>query len=187
MKAVTKDNAEEFYTILRRAFLVGLSLADNSLLLIKENKMKELKNLVSLEKTNNQLTNYCERIIHKGIFQGKENLYFLYVIVWNLEKVVDDYKYIVQELSEKDITLKKEVLVLFETVNNHFRTYYELFYKFDDKKLSELSNKRKDIQKNITELFGKTKGCDSIVMSYLYTILMKCEDFSASMFMLRHK
>ncbi len=187
IKIITKDTPEEFFPVLRRAFLVALSLADTGLSLIRDQKLDELKELIYLEKTNNQLTNYCQRIIHKGIFPENDNPYFLYVVIWNLEKIADDYKYIAQDLTGKSVKIKKEVIDLFEKVNHHFRAYYELFYDYDEKKLSELSERRKELQNVIKQLLETTKDEDTLIISYLYTILMKCEDFSASMFMLRHK
>ncbi|MFH1439289.1 MAG: hypothetical protein ABIG89_01905 [Candidatus Woesearchaeota archaeon] len=187
LRLVTKENPDEFQTLLRRAFLVGLNLSDSCLIYIKTNKFDKLEKLTSLEKTNNQLTNFCERMINKGVLKESNNSHFLYVIVWNLEKIVDDYKYIVQYLSGRKKTISKEVIKLFEKINNHFRAYYELFYTFDSKKMSDLSIYRKETEKEIKKLLEKSKGEESVVISYLHTILMKCEDFSASMFMLKHE
>ena len=129
LKSITKDNSEEFDNILRRAFLVTLSMGDNSLQAIKNKEPTQLKELVTLEKTNNQLTNYCERLLNmKGYKNAKTN--FIYVIIWNLEKVCDDYKLICDHILKNPTNLSDKTLKLYEKCNNILRTYYEIFYKF---------------------------------------------------------
>jgi len=182
LKVLSKDTGDEFHSTMRRAFLVALSMADSCLEYIKDKRYNEMQELVTLEKTNNQLTNVCERILNKNLYRGEENTHFLYVIIWNLEKVCDDYKYICNLASKVKVArpTPKEIIDIFEQTNKQFKDYYELFYKFDEKKLLELNKKKKELLVKID------KAKPHPVLNYLYSIIMKCEDFSTSMFMIKH-
>ena len=60
LKNITQDTEAEFNATLRRAFLVTNALAESSIEAIREKEFDTLKSLISLEETNNQLTNFCE-------------------------------------------------------------------------------------------------------------------------------
>src|SRR3989344_5124065 len=93
LRTISKDIDHEFDNVLRRAFLVTLSLANGTLEHLEKGNHKELIKLKDLEKINNQLTNFCERSINKkGYFKNSS---FYYVINWNLEKIADEYKDII--------------------------------------------------------------------------------------------
>ena len=157
-----------------------LALADQSLEFIKQKKFDELKGLIELEKTNNQLTNFCERILNKKGLDEPIKTNFLYVIMWNLEKIGDDYKYICEHSAAKKIS--KSTIELYDRVNKLLRNYYELFYKFDVQKLSNLSDDFRKLSKDIEVLLSR--GEDAIVLSHLYHVALKTVDFSASTFAL---
>jgi phosphate uptake regulator len=86
IKAIAKESEEEFDSILRRAFLVTMSMGDNIVDLMKKDMAKSAPEILVLEKTNNQLTNFCERILIKKGAKMSENSCMTYAIVWNLEK-----------------------------------------------------------------------------------------------------
>lgn len=180
LKSISKDTDAEFENALRRSFLVGLEIADESLGLIKENKIEKLAGLLDLEKQNNKLTNFCEKILNKRGHQEAKKTNFYYVIIWNMEKVVDDYKYIINHVSKEKITINKDTIELYAKSNNFFRGYYELFYKFDFDKLIGLSNEIKDLSKSKEKYFRDKNGKEVIVVSHLFDIISKCSDFSAS-------
>ncbi len=187
LKSISKNLESEFEITLRRAFLVTLSMAEECLEMIKKGKFESLKEIISLEHTNNQLTNFCERILNKNGYSDYKKTCFMYVIVWNLEKVCDEYKYICEYLSQLEnskIKIGKEVINLFEKINNFFKSYYELFYKFDINKLDKLTEEKSKIQKEIKFLYKSRKDNEIIVLNYLSSIIEKTADFSASMIVL---
>ncbi|MCX6708082.1 MAG: AbrB/MazE/SpoVT family DNA-binding domain-containing protein [Candidatus Woesearchaeota archaeon] len=179
IRSLAKELDDQLQVIVRRAFLVTLSLADRSLELIRQKKYSELNNLLELEKQNNQLTNFCERILNKRGLDEPAKTSFLYVIMWNLEKIADEYKYICESANNK---LSKSSVDVFAEVNSLLRRYYELFYKFDVVKLSELSDDFKVLKNRIEQLIVKSE--DAVVLSHLLHIALKTADFSASTFAL---
>ncbi|MDP2924883.1 MAG: hypothetical protein Q8N99_00765 [Nanoarchaeota archaeon] len=186
LKSISKSLENEFDTTLRRAFLVTLSMGESCLETIKRGNLGNLKELISLEHTNNQLTNFCERILNKWGYDDYKQTCFMYVIVWNLEKICDEYKYICEYLSENNkLKIRKEVIELFEKTNIFLNSYYEIFYKFDIKKLSKLAEEKKEIEKKAIK-FYKTKECkETIIINHLLNIISKVVDFSTSMIILK--
>ena len=183
IRSLAKELDDQLQVIVRRAFLVTLALADQSLETAKSKKFDQLKDLLELEKTNNQLTNFCERILNKKGLDEPIKTNFLYVIMWNLEKVADDYKYICEHLAAKR-KISKDTMDLYDRVNKLLRNYYELFYKFDVQKLSALSDDFKKLSRDIET--SLSKGEDAIVLSHLYHVALKTVDFSASTFALHN-
>lgn len=179
IRSLAKELDDQLQVIVRRAFLVTLSLADQSLELIKQKKFSELQGLLELEKQNNQLTNFCERILNKRGLDEPVKSNFLYVIMWNLEKIADEYKYLCEYLAVQQ-KISKSAVDLFNRVNILLRKYYELFYKFDVAGLSNLSDEYKLL---CSELEGALKN-DAVVLSHLLHIVLKSADFSASTFAL---
>jgi phosphate uptake regulator len=180
-RSVSKDTYEEFDNALRSAFLVGLELAEESLKLIKLKQISKLDKILDLEKQNNKLTNFCQKILNKRGYRQPKKTSFFYVVAWNMEKVVDDYKYICDYLIKNSgVELTPSAIVLYEKANNYFRRYYELFYTFDFIKLTVLSAEIKDLDAK-KEIYFKSKNeKELVVVSHLFDIILKCSDFSAS-------
>ncbi len=187
LKSISKDLESEFDVMLRRAFLVALSMGESCLSILKQGKLTNLKELIALEHTNNQLTNFCERILNKKGYADYKKTCFMYVIVWNLEKICDEYKYICEYLSQPEnnkTKISEEVINLFDKVNNFFKSYYELFYKFDVSKLNSLNEERKEIEKEVKNLYKKKTDKEIEVINHLLNVITRAADFSASMFMI---
>ena len=181
LKSIATESEEEFNKTLRRAFLVTLNLAENSLELIKEKKYLELKEILALEQTNNQFTNFGERILNKSGAKDPKNTCFLYIINWNLEKVCDEYRYICEYLSENDkLKLSKDIINVYESCNKLFRLFYETFYKFDIDKLNYKSQQRKSLKEEIKTLLRKSPEKERILLIYLFNLAEEISRFSPS-------
>ncbi len=181
LKNISKELESEFDTILRRAFLVTMSMGESTLELIKEKNFKGMNSLISLENTNNQLTNFCERLLNKKGAKDHRKTCFMYVITWNLEKICDNYKYICNYLAEKkNAKLNNGTIGFYEKSNNLMRGYYEIFYNFDIQKLSEWSGDRKKLVKEGQKIIMEGDDSDRMVIHYLQNLIYQLADFSAS-------
>lgn len=179
LKSIALDKAENFDTILRRAFLVALSMGDSSLEMLKNKKFSDLPSLITLEHFNNQLTNFCERMLNKKEY--KNGNCFYYVVAWNLEKICDNYKYICQAGKDNKKQVNKKIIDLYSEANTFFREYYELFYKFDMKHLVELTNQGKRMKNKAVSLRKEVKtDFEFVTINYLMTLVLQCLDFGAS-------
>jgi phosphate uptake regulator len=129
IRFVTKIVPEELPALIRRTFLVTLSLAEE----IAANPLKA-KDLMVLEETNNRLTNYCERILVKNIAQEK-NTVFQYLIVWLLEKIADGYR----DASKTGRIQRDDAQVCLRMLKQFYELYYKYSYERHDLFTQELS------------------------------------------------
>lgn len=185
IKSISMDIDSDFEAVMRRAFQVSLQMGEQVLLCLRQGNMSQLIGLISMEHMNNQLTNFCERLLNKGGYKEYENTCFMYVIVWNLEKVCDNYKYICSFLSVQEnypAKIRPELLDFFEETNKLFRQYYELFYKFDILGLNSLSNRKSDLENMFRNLLVNASTSEAVIISYLMDIVNHIMDFSASTF-----
>ncbi len=186
LKSLSKELPDQFDTALRRAFLVTLSMGDSIIEAIEKGKFKALNAIINLEKTNNQLTNFCERLLNKYPFLFPKKQNFMYVVLWNLEKICDDYKYICKNLADYNGKISRELVEFFKATQNLLRGFYELFYKFSLEKLSQLNEEKKRIEQHHFKLGETLKGEELKLWFYLMSAIYKIVEFSASTCALRY-
>jgi len=183
IRSLSKELDDQFENILRRAFLVTLNMADQLHEKISK-KDFNFPEIAELEKTNNQLTNFCQRILNKRGHAEQAKTPFLYVIIWNLEKIADDYKYLAEHTSTMK-TCTPQTLKLLDETNKLLREYYEIFYKFETRKLDSLAGEYKKLHTTILSELKTSK--DPISLNHLAHIVLKIADFSASTFAINDK
>jgi phosphate uptake regulator len=169
IKNIAKEMENEFDNSMRRNFLNSLSMVELCLKKIKEGKLEELKEAVRFEEINNKLCLFCQRIanLDKSL---EEKKVFYYVVIWYLEKIVDEFKYIGDHYSAKENSqtkISKEVIDIFEDVCKIFRKYYDLYYSFDLEKQVEITNLNNSINKRGLELLANRKSKDNVMVYYL--------------------
>jgi len=148
IKNIARVDEENFDNMLRRLFLVTLSLAEESYEIIKAKDYHMLRDVAELEKTQNKIYLTCLRIITVKGHILFENPYCYYSIVERLEDIGDKYKYIctyINENFDKNYKLSKQTLDLFAQVNDMLRKYYEFFYNFNDENAVYLIKKKKTL------------------------------------------
>lgn len=149
---------EEFDSVLRRIFLLLLTMSEQTYDSIKAPNYPQLKNTAFLEEANNRFTTVCRRHLNKFGTNARSKLGPLYYIIEELEKIADQYKYICQHFSnlqDKKIKVNGDVLDLFAVSNKMLRVFYELFYKFDIEKIVQLKELRDKVVEDAHKLFEK--------------------------------
>ncbi len=181
LRKVSIESKEEFDPTLRRSFLVTLNLCENVTNAIKEKKFSNLKDFIALEITNNQLTNHCHRLLMKYGYAQYGKTCLIYQIAWNLEKIADEYKSIINCFqNQKNTITNTEVLEVLEEVKEMFKVYYELFYKFNLEKLDNLTEKNKIMQEKIKKWNKDINNENFIILSHSLNILNRLDNFSSS-------
>jgi phosphate uptake regulator len=127
---------QEFDNILRRLFLTLLSSADDALEYIKQGNLKGMEEVSLRDPIINKYSDLCRRILN---MQGcgsmvKTNSY--YYICEQLERIGDAYRdFMVFLVYNKIKKMDNATIALVAKINQYLRKFYELFYKFDFKKL----------------------------------------------------
>jgi Na+/phosphate symporter len=146
------------------------SMAEDSLEATKAGDYKALRSIRFLEESNNRFTTFCRRTLSKKGYKQFNKIQFIYHIVEQLERVADQYKYMFDYLmkpANAKLRLSEETLQFYSQVNDMLRTYYELFYKFDKKKVIEMGTLRKKLVKDLFDAFDKKKNEEAVIIHYL--------------------
>jgi len=160
VRSITKLT-REFDTVLRRVFLVTLSLADEGMKAIQKRNFDDLDNIIFLEKSNNKLTTFCQRYINKYSIESFDRIGPIYFIIELLEKIADEYKYLFEhqcQLGNKNVKFDKKLLTTYTKINSMLRLFYECFYKFDNSKIREIKKTRDEIVDFLENEYTLIKG-----------------------------
>jgi phosphate uptake regulator len=167
----------EFDSVLKRTFLLLISMTKESLESIKNGDFEHLKNIAFLEEANNRFTTTCRRYLNKIGGNNFKYIGPLYYIIEDIENLADQYKFLcnfLYERRDKKIKIGREVLELYEEVNNILYEYYQLYYKFSKQKLVSISNHRRRVVKKAYELFHNSpNSAEIIVIHHLITAMQK--------------
>ncbi len=167
----TEDNAE-FDSALRRIFIVTVAMGRNIFEILENFDKPKISSIMQLEMTNNRFCNFCERLLNKKGFKDHKKVTFVYNIVWELEKIGDQFKYICLFLDEheKNIKPNKDIIELAKKTNKNLESFYELFYKFNQNLVAEIADSRKEIVEKSNQLFTQKLGNEIKILHHLVNV-----------------
>lgn len=146
---VSGQKQQEFDQIMRRLFLLFKGMIEDSITAFKEKDKEALKNIIYRDLEINKFTHFCLRLLSKqNIKQDKKMAYF--TMLYTLERIGDDYKNMINYMTETKKMPDKEVIKLCETFHKFFTKTYEFTF---NNKLSTA----KDITIIHAQLRAKTK------------------------------
>lgn len=150
-KSISKPSFDELELMFRRTFLLLLDASDEFLKAAEERDEHILASMD--EKFYNILTFiiYCQRLLNKIGYSEKYKTSLMYDILTHFNLVGDILRYGARDLFTMKKINKKTVSMLHEIFGT-FRLYYELFYKFDLQKFSDIYKRRDIILRDIDEM-----------------------------------
>ena len=181
IKGISQDILEEYKPVLRRAFLVTISMGQETISALKNKEFEKLNEIKEKEKINNQLTNFCQRIINKKQPFKEEFNTLNYIISWNLEKIADEYRYICEFFYNKKPEISEKTFLLFEETNKLLEEYYTINFKFNLNDLNELSIKKNQLEEELKNYIYSNTHANVLIASHLLKIVLKCSDFSTTL------
>jgi phosphate uptake regulator len=170
IKNISEENLEEFNNVLRRFFLVVNHMASETASAIGKDDFKWLKNNTLIKIESDKFADYCRRGINKNL-QTELRLPPLYTIIEQLEKVVDRYKELCQYISENKIKTNKEIKEITKEVSIFQESFYNLFYRFEIKRVVELGKEKEKLQEQIDQLSLRTSKKEVKILMLLDRIL----------------
>jgi phosphate uptake regulator len=175
VKSISTDNIEEINNLLRRLFLVLISLSENSLKFVNK-KIDDINEVLTLEKSVNRLSNYCERLVNKKTYKNSNSVY-LYMLAWLLESIGDSYRDISKSFLNNAQSIKRELIDFYESTNKLLLELYDYYYK---KKDSDIYKTRTKAKKNVSYLNSidnkKLNNVSFKIFSYLKDINLRIID-----------
>ncbi|MBI5390477.1 hypothetical protein HZB02_03240 [Candidatus Woesearchaeota archaeon] len=147
IKSVTSET-DAFETLMKRTLSVLETMATTTLQQLRSNNFSHLKSTAFLEETNNRFTTLMRRHLNKKGYTDASSLGSMYVIVEQLEKIADEYKYICAYFYSQSPTKMKigdDLLIMLEKVNTLLTLFMEAMNKLQPEKITIIGNTRKDV------------------------------------------
>ncbi|MEA3514647.1 MAG: AbrB/MazE/SpoVT family DNA-binding domain-containing protein [Nanoarchaeota archaeon] len=183
IKNVASGLETEFESMLKKSFFMTLTMGEICLEDINNKKLKNYEEIRQMKDNITKFTNFCKRLTNKA----KKNLdsnSFAYLILWSLEKIANEYKYIYRYLSKHTTNqLSKKTLDYFKNTNQLLRLYFDGFYKKDNKMIKNITTlKDQYLYKDLYDVLKQTKHLDSVVIHHLANIIRRVYDMTGPYF-----
>lgn len=166
------SNIEEFDQLLKRTFLMLITMSEEGLKAIQDKNYDYLKNLISLEESNNRFTTSCRRYLNK---KGHDEYKVgpTYFIVESLENVADQYKYLFNYLSKhnKKMKINDNLIKFYKDVHDSLNSLFRTFYKYDKKEIVDIGNTRRNIVEKFYNYLKKVKSPDELALLHHLVVI----------------
>jgi len=177
IKNIAKELESEFENVLKNSFILLMEMSNEVFNDIKDTRVDRKEDMSYKKYTITKYTDFCKRLLNKHR-KNKTNMVFGYLIVWNLEKIANEYKYIYDywvNFSPKNFS--KHMFDFFEKVNKLLSLYYQAFYEKDNRKIEQVGKMKDELLFGIYyEIQTKLKKDDCPVMHYLANITRRLWD-----------
>lgn len=161
---------KDFDQVERRVFLLLMNAMSQLIEGAKKMNKSLLEGIEELHDTITKFVSYCLRLINKkGRLIQVENIYHYHTVAL-LDRMTDTIKYAGREIRSQKTALKPAVIEIIEAVSRHLRLFYELFYKFENDKVVEISRSRYNIMKKSLALTTKTKSYEIRIITSISSI-----------------
>ncbi|PIZ52496.1 hypothetical protein COY27_00090 [Candidatus Woesearchaeota archaeon CG_4_10_14_0_2_um_filter_33_13] len=171
VKSITKEAEEDFRIVLRRAFLLLKEVSFTYLEGVKNNNHSLIESVEEMHDNINKFVSYSLRLLNKYGYPDVRKTSFYCHIIASIDKIVDVIKYSARDALKYDQKFNKSSVEILEKIHVSILLYYELFYKFDFKKVNELSQNRDHIKSLIVENVKKMPTLELIYVNNMKQIL----------------
>jgi len=140
IKDLSAPSSKEFDNSLRRVFLLVQQMSEEACESIKKGDYKCLLHTHDIDVNLDKFQDYCIRILNKLGSKETRKTSLLFSALYFLELIGDEYKNISHHLIY-DFPNKKSKAIegIALSIKEQLDIYYDLFYKFDLKKIKRLS------------------------------------------------
>ena len=169
IKEISTFGQEELSSMLKRTFLLLISISNDSLDSLKQGNKDLLKKIIERDVIVNKFANYCRRIMNKKGVANIKELPMTYYIVEEVENLGDEYKYLCKHILENNIKIdNKEILKIFENLNKLFSNFFRLYFKFNIENARKLVEEKKRLTKQINKFFKTAQANDARILDCLH-------------------
>ena len=131
IKSISTGKDEEFDIILKRIFQGILQMDELFHNFLKNGEDIDL--ILNLEKINNRQVLHLQRIVNQGKVGGQ----FLYAALVLLEKLANEYKFIIHNKAHEGKT-GAAILKYYTRLHKQLENVYDVFINYDSKKVSKI-------------------------------------------------
>lgn len=171
IKSISRVSKEEFDQILRKIFLLLLTTGQNCAEIVEKGELNRMKEIITLENTNNKLTDFCRRVLSKQGYKEPQKMPLMLLIISDLERVADQYRDIGRHLHNKKMKVSDATLRLLKESNRFFEQFYTLFYKFDKEKMEAVYAEHARLDKAIGQAMENAVKEERLVLHSMANIV----------------
>ena len=171
IKNISQGIETEFENILNRLTNVLIFLGNETYSYVKKDDYTNINLLKSCEIESNKLSLLCRRMLNTKGIRTEKNTYAIYSMVTLMEAVADEFRFIIEYLTDKKPKLHPKTMAFFEDINNMLKIFNQLYTKFDTPTFVKFRAERQDIEKNKFKQFEKLSQHDNYVAHKLYNIM----------------
>jgi phosphate uptake regulator len=172
IKSMTTDDSKNLPSLMRRSFLVAVSLAENCYGAIKKNKFSQLQNILYLHDNTDQLIRLCQRLIIKNSYADVGNANMNMTLLENLELVCDDYRDICKFVYKKNKSFKghDKIIALLDNLNKIFDNSTHIIFNYKEKEIISLISEIEENNIRIDSCCSNKNSDETIFLFYLKSI-----------------
>jgi len=181
VKELARSESEDFDNVLRRIFLLILTVADDGIDAFRRDDAEALDAIHRRDQSINTLCCFCLRVLNKQEGIDLRNAMHLYALLILFEQLGDCYSRLyrdVKHIQHNTLKIAQRVAVL-------LRDFYNLFYSFNKSDASMIKEKRDAIRTSIDRLLGDTRSKDDIVALHhlrrIVDLIVDIEKFNLAM------
>ncbi|MBI2111904.1 hypothetical protein HYT52_00005, partial [Candidatus Woesearchaeota archaeon] len=162
IKDVSATSPAEFNNILRRIFF--LILEYQNAVLEATAARKKLATNEQLHDNITKFSSFCLRLLNLNIDKSTIEKNNLYTIITLLDKIADAIRYLARDHYSGDIELIRKMM-------DHFRAYYDFFYKQDIQLVNHLDKERKELKAKIASSKNREIIAFSSISEYIQALI----------------
>lgn len=176
---VSEESEEQLNNLWRRSFLLVKQLSEIVLKDVEQAKYDNYKEALQIKTTITRITDFCKRTLGR-FMKHKEDTIFMYLIIWSLEKITNEYKYVYTYLYKtKPRKFENTTHDFLLRTNRLVDTYYEAFYKKDIRLLESIAKEKdKMLFEDLQILLSKSTKQDSFVLHHCANIVRRIWDMT---------
>ncbi len=166
IRALSNISDSEFDSILRRVFIMIIEANSD---LIKGIENKDTILLQTLEEKHNTITkyiSYTQRFLNKNGYSDYKKTASMCQVLLLLDKILD----IIKVSGRYFIILKpsptSNMLSIMRDIHKGILDFYDLFYRFDNKKVQSISIIRDTITKSLSKSHNKMSNEELIILAH---------------------
>lgn len=157
VKNIAETSKDNFDTILRRAFLLLLSISEQSKQAIQNKDKKCLEEIPYIFKNIRQMVNYALRLLSKYEYYDHKKTSKMYSVVNYIYEIADYLRHVAKYYSRPKIKITENIINLYHDLNELLRMMYELFYHFDESKMKKYFDFKNNMYQTYLDAIDSTK------------------------------
>jgi phosphate uptake regulator len=179
IKNIAETFESELDNLIKNVFITIMEMANEVLEYIRKNDRSKLADIVYKREFVTKYTELCKRILNKHK-KNEKTMIFQYLIIWGLEKIANEYKYIYNFYVEYKVSkVSRYSLDYFSETNKILNTYFEAYYRVDHKKIWEIAQKKDEmLYRQYYALQPKLTSKEQPIVHHLAVIVRRLWDIS---------